>query len=602
MRFHLLLAVGLVAVSGALAAEPDKASSGGAVAASIYNGPATRVSMWIWTNKYTYSPGESATLRWTVKTSNDLYPYVVIAYRQNNQTGAKAYLPGNSEAVTDINGNSLEQGLQAAQLTDQTKAVLATVALPSEPGMHTFVVQLRDYTGTRVLKASYMKIGVVTAETTLAGEITSNRTLTNNTKWNLSGKVTVKNNATLTVEPGTFVFGLPGGSPPSVLVITRNGRLVADGTRSRPIVFTSNQPFGQRKRGDWGGVLILGKAKINVGANQTSGICPASGCSNAAGTFFVEGLVADDDGLYGGDDDTHDCGSTQYTRIEYSGVQLTPNNETNSFTWGACGTKTVAHHLQAHYGGDDAFEWFGGSMNAKYLVGGLSADDYVDYQLGYTGKIQYGISYQSPDQNGNRGIEGDNSEYDQGAREPFSNPTMYNLTFIGSGVISPDTEGAVPGIFLRRNTRGTFNNMVVTNFFGDAVAFNDAPTQVQADAGNIKMNGILAWNNNKVNNGANTIVGQYPGNGGYNALYAQGQKGNGAGKNFVVSDPMLSRPFEFSDPDFAARFGSPVFRAGWVQPPDDGFFDQSATFIGGIGDEDWTKEWTNFLVETDIAP
>ena len=84
------------------------------------------------------------------------------------------------------------------------------------------------------------------------------------------------------------------------------------------------------------------------------------------------------------------------------------------------------------------------------------------------------------------------------------------------------------------------------------------------------------------------------------SLMPKGQKGNGAGKNFMVADPLFSRPFEYSDPDFAGLFGSPLFRAGWVAPPDDGFFDQTAKFIGGIGDEDWTEEWTSFLVDTDI--
>jgi hypothetical protein len=87
----------------------------------------------------------------------------------------------------------------------------------------------------------------------------------------------------------------------------------------------------------------------------------------------------------------------------------------------------------------------------------------------------------------------------------------------------------------------------------------------------------------------------------YNLAYAQGTKGNTAGKNIVVSDPLAARPFEYSDPDFVGLFSSPIFRAGWVQPPDDGFFDQSARFLGGIGDEDWTEEWTFWVIETDIV-
>lgn len=608
MRLQSLLMLGvLAAVSTATAAESDArlaSKPGSEREAAIYNGPRTKASMWIWSDKYVYQPGQSLTLKWTVKTNGDLYPYTVFVYRQNNQTGVKTYFPGGSDPV-DINGDTLSQGFQPTQLTDVTKGTLIgsgwrfpALTAPSELGMHTLVVQLRDYTGTRVLKAAYMKIGVVGQAATIEGEITADRTLTNDTEWDLKGVVFVKNGATLTIQPGTFILGQPGSTPPSVLVVTQNGKIAANGTKSRPIVMTSSQPFGQRIRGDWGGLILLGKAPINVGGNIPSGgICPPEGCKNAAGTFYIEGLVGNADSLYGGTDPDHSCGSLSYVRVEYGGTILSPNNETNSFTFGGCGKGTVADHLQATYGKDDSFEWFGGTMDAKYLVGGLGADDYTDYQLGYTGRIQYGLFYQSPDARGNRGIEGDNSEYDQAAT-PFSNPTMFNLTFFGSGQPGFDESNA-PGVFLRRGSRGSFNNVVVSNFYSSCIDVSDANTQAQADAGNVTMNGVLCWKDNIGASGAQTLEGQIPGTA-YNLPYAQGQKGNGAGKNFLVGDPFFTRPFEFSDPDFAGMFGSPLFRVGWVAPPDDGFFDQSAKFIGGIGDENWTEEWTNWLVDSDL--
>lgn len=558
--------------------------------ANIYNGPRSAVSMHIWSDKYTYRAGDTLTLKWTLKTNNDLYPYTVVAFRQNNQTGQRIYLPGGTEAATDFAGNTVAAGFQPAQLQNATKATLGTATVPNEPGMHTIVVQLRDYTGTRVVKAAYMKIGVVTGVQTLTGDITANRTLTNDTQWNLSGVVAVKNNAVLTIEPGTFIIGQPGSQPPSLLLITRNGRIVANGTKSRPIIMTSSQAFGARNRGDWGGLVMLGRARVNVPANAAGG--------NTAGEFFIEGIPSTEDSRYGGTDDNHNCGSLQYVRVEYAGSILSPNNEINSITWGGCGKATVADHLQASYGLDDAFEWFGGNNDAKYLVGGLHADDYVDFQLGYTGRVQYGLFYQSPDVKGNRGIEGDNSEYNAGST-PFSNPTMYNMTFIGSGAVGFD-EGTSPGIFLRRGARGTFNNMVVTRFFSPGISVSDAATQTQADGGNVKMDGILLWNNGLGSNpaAANTVEAQA--GGGYSTLFATGANAGGNGKNFLSVAPMLTRPFEYSDPDFSGMFGSPLFRAGFVAPPDDGFFDQSAKFIGGIGDEDWTEEWTSFLTDEDI--
>ena len=595
MRIHSYLAIGLLVASIGLAQQSPTGK-----AAAVYNGPRTKVSMFIWSDKYVYQAGQGLTLKWTVKTNGDLYPYTVFAYRQNNQTGVKTYLPAGTTAVTDAAGNTATQGFQPSALADSTKGVVIgsgglypAVTVPDELGMHTIVVELRDYAATRVLKSAYMKIGVVKATTTITGDITSDRTLTNDTLWNLDGIVFVKNNATLTIEPGTFVIGQAGSTPSSALIITQSGKINASGTKSRPIIMTSAQPFGQRARGDWGGLVMLGKAPINVGGNIASGICPASGCNNAAGTFFIEGLVGNADTLYGGADPNHSCGVLKYVRVEYAGAILSPNNELNSFTWGGCGKGTVAEHLQAIYGKDDSFEWFGGNNDAKWLVGGLGADDFIDYQLGYTGRIQFGLMYQSPDAPGNRGIEGDNSEYNQAAT-PFSNPTIYNVTFYGSGSQGFDETNS-PGLFLRRGARSSLSNILVTNFFSSCIDISDAATQAQATAGNIVMNGILCYNNNKGANGVNTIAGQNPA--AFNAAFA-----GVANRNFVVADPLVARPFTYSDPDFSGLFASPLFRAGAVTPPDDGFFDQSAQFIGGIGDDDWTLEWTSWLVEEDVKP
>jgi hypothetical protein len=584
MRSRLLLILTLAAASAAFGAPRDEDADRAKLAA-IYNGPTTKMSMWIWSDKYIYRAGNTITVKWTVKSNNDIYPYTTLLYIQNNQTGKKTYLPSGSEDAPNV---------QPAQIADATKAVLTTIPAPTETGMHTIVVELRDYTATRLLKTAYMKIGVVDKTETLSGDIIADKTLSNDTEYKLTGVVFVKNGATLRIQPGTFIFGQPGSQPPSVLVITQNGKIIAPGTASRPIVMTSSQPFGARIRGDWGGLIMLGKAPINVGANTNSN-------TNAAGTFFIEGLNTSSDGLYGGTDPAHSCGTLSYVRVEYAGSILSANNETNSFTWGGCGTGTVAHHLQAIYGADDSFEWFGGTMDASYLVGGLGADDYVDFQLGWTGRLQFGLFYQSPNSKGNRGIEGDNSEYNPAAT-PFSNPTMYNLTFIGSGVPGFD-EAASPGIFLRRGARATINNVLVTNFYSTSVNISDAATQAQADLGNVKMNGILAWNNGIGTTSPNTFAGQFAG--AYDLPYAQGTKGviNGVvpAKNFAVQNPLLGKPAEYSDPDFAGLFSSPTLKAGAVQPPDDGFFDQRAQFIGGISSEnDWTKEWTSFLLETDI--
>ncbi len=577
------------------AAPPLRAASAASVQrAAALDIQETGIAAWIWTDRIWYGAGEQATLNWTVKTYGETGPYTMVAYRQNNQTGVKTYLPKNTTEVTDIVGNPVGE-FHAYEIADTEKGVLLGEGglagseaglIPDEPGMHTFVVEFRSADGLRILKTCYVKFSVISGFVDVTGNIEQDTTWTSDKLVRIHGVSFVRNNATLTIEPGTVVIGQPGTEPPSVLLVTRNGKIVAEGTRSRPIIMTSALPPGERNRGDWGGLIMLGSAPVNVGANT-------SGKNNTAGEFYIEGLPASDDTKYGGSDPEHSCGSLRYVRVEYAGSIFAPNNEANSFTWGGCGSKTKAEFLQATYGLDDSFEWFGGTMNASHLIGGLGADDFVDFQLGFTGKIQYGIFYQDEDSTGNRGMEGDNSEYDQGA-SPLSQPTLYNLTFIGSGVPGYD-EASSPGIYLRRGAGARLYNTLVTRFYSTGVYVDGTSTQAQVDNGNLSMNGILLWNNNIGSGSGETLETQVHAG---TLEFAKGNRGNG--KNFVVADPKMRRPFEFSDPDFRPLPDSSIFRASWVQPPDDGFFDQSARFAGGAGDAPWWQEWASFLTETSI--
>jgi len=554
---------------------------------------------YIWSDKYTYQPGEGVTVRWTVKTNGDTGPYVIVAYRQNNQTGKKYYLPSGIENASDIFGNKPEDGMNPIQIGDTSKQVimgegglLPALAAPEEFGMQTLVVQFRDPSGIRIIKTNYMKIGVVKGTALIDSNITETRTLTNDTLWQIKGNVFVKNGATLNVEPGTFIVGLPGSQPASAILVTREGKIIAEGTRSRPIVMTSSLPFGERQRGDWGGLVMMGKGIVNVGANVVVGGQPVG---NPEGEFFLEGLPGNPDTTYGGKDPEHDCGSLRYVRVEYAGSIFAPNSELNSFTWAGCGTKTKAEYLQAIYGLDDAFEWFGGSSNAKYLVGGLGADDYVDYQLGWTGKAQFGLFYQSPDERGNRGIEGDNSEY-LATAQPLSKPQLYNMTFIGSKNPGQDEPNS-PGIYLRRNAGGVLANLLASDFYSTGFFLDGANTQSQVGAGNTTVDGVLLWGNGLGTNAPNTVQGQVQPES-YTLITANPDKM----KKFTAADPRFRRALEYSDPDFSGQFNSPIYRLGWVAPPDDGFFDSTVSFIGGIGEFDWTEEWTSFLRDFDIKP
>jgi hypothetical protein len=309
----------------------------------------TDAAMYIWADKYVYQPGEPLIVRGTVKPNDDFYPYTLFAFRVNNQTGVKTYLPGGGAEATDIFGNTAEAGYRITRLTRLDKTILigeggmipsAAAPIPNELGMHTLTLQLRDYTGTRVIKSAYFKIGVVDGFEDIRGNIEASRTLVNTKAYRLSGVVFVRNSAVLTIEPGMFIIGQPGSQPPSVLVVSRTGRIEARGTRSRPIVMTSSQPFGQRRRGDWGGLILLGAAPGNVAGNNNP----------------IEGLPDSPDSRWGGTDENHNCGTLRYVRVEFAGAELAPNNEVNGITWGGCGRATTSEYLQSAYGLDDAFE------------------------------------------------------------------------------------------------------------------------------------------------------------------------------------------------------------------------------------------------------
>lgn len=553
------------------------------------DGQRTSAAMWTWTDKIAYMPGEPLTLRWTVKRNNDNFPYTIVAFRQNNQTGAKTYVSqrGASSTPVDIFGNEVSQGFQITRLPEATKQVLigsggllinSPLTVPNEPGMHTIVIQLRDYTGRKVVKSAYWKFGVYTNRITVSGNIASNTTWTNNNLYVLSGIVSVLNNATLTIEPGTIIQGSPGSQPPSVLLITTAGKINAQGTRSRPIIMTSTQPVGRRNRGDWGGLILLGRARIN----------------DPSGALNIEGLPDLPETRYGGTDDSWNCGSLRYVRVEFAGSLLRPNEETNSFTWGACGSETKGEYLQAHYGLDDAFEWFGGNNSVKRIVGTYAADDYVDTQIGARPKIQFGV-FVANDDRSNRGIEADN--YERGFdNQPYSKGVYYNLTFVGGGSQGFD-EADASCMFFRRGTAGLVFNSVCYHWVTRGIGGADfASIEPRINAGEFNMNGIVLWDNGFNTNppAPNTLQGQ--------VAVAFQPFASVANRQILIEDPQMIRPLERSDPDFRPALGSVLWRAGFVAPPDDGFFEQSVEYAGAFGEEDWTEEWATFHQEQDLQP
>ena len=288
--------------------------------------------------------------------------------------------------------------------------------------------------------------------------ITSNRRLSSSKKYVLSGLIYVTNNATITIPAGTILKG-DAAVANSSLVITRGAKINAIGTATRPIVFTTTLPVGSRSKGDWGGVILLGKAHYN-GAN---------------GENYIEGIAPTSNAQYGGGftpDDNDSSGVMQYCRIEFGGYIFAPNQEINGLTFGAIGRKTVIDHIQVSYSNDDSYEWFGGSVNCKYLVAYRGLDDNWDTDNGFSGAVQFCLGIRDPNISDNPAIstsEGFESDNDAAGsnRKPFTTALFSNITDIGplrGNVNSTIALGFRRSVRIRRNSHLRILNSVLLDF------------------------------------------------------------------------------------------------------------------------------------------
>ena len=393
-------------------------------------------------------------------------------------------------------------------------------------------------------------------EATLSGTISADRTLSADTTYFLRGIVTVDAGAMLTVEPGTRILG-DVTVQPSALIVRQDGRLVADGTADAPIVFTSSAPEGERQRGDWGGVVLNGRSICNFPADD----CVGEGSS----------------GSYGGNELGDDSGVLRYVRIEYAGYEVSFGNELNALTLNGVGSGTEIEYVQTHHGSDDGFEWFGGTVDARYLVATGISDDSFDFSTGWQGRGQFWIAQHDPDDADN-GYEADGNEDDYDAT-PLTDPTIYNVTLVGKGLNGQGgTAGeSTNGMLLRRGLAGEFVNHIVMGFGSVGVDIDNAETV-----------GRVAVRNSIIFGSATDFSGDGDG------IDDPGLLGQAAWNNRTV-DPQLAAPFDRDDPDFRPAAGSPAM-SGAATPPDDGFFDASATYVGAVpaGGEEWYLGWTTW--------
>jgi hypothetical protein len=257
---------------------------------------------------------------------------------------------------------------------------------------------------------------------------------------------TVTKVGVLTIQAGTTIIG--DINTKGTLVVQRGSKVIAEGTAAEPIVFTSGQAVGARNPGDWGGVVLCGKAVNNQGAN-----------------IELEGAYK---GFHGGTANDDNSGVLKYVRIEYAGVPIIPNAEINSLTMGSVGSGTKLEYIQASYGLDDSFEWFGGTVDAKYLIAYKGTDDDFDCDFGWSGTVQFALGYRDgnlADGSGSNGFEVDN-DANGSANTPFTAPTFANVSIVGprgsnTSYVDLNFQN---GAQLRRNNKIKIYNTFITGY------------------------------------------------------------------------------------------------------------------------------------------
>jgi hypothetical protein len=378
---------------------------------------------------------------------------------------AAAVAPGESVEITiavaaDAGLTSVEvDGAEIKTFTTEKTAIFPYEYTGSNSSITITVIDKKNKTADAVVE--------FIANTPVDAAITTNTTWTKDKRYLLKGNIYVQSPATLTIEAGTVIFGdkLTKGS----LIVSRGAKIMAAGSTTEPIVFTSSAPKGYRNYGDWGGVVLLGKAKNNQSTDQTiEGISAATG----------------DNGKYGGTTDDDNSGTFKYVRIEFAGIALSTDNELNGLTMGSVGSATEINHIQVSYSGDDSYEWFGGTVNASYLIAYRGWDDDFDTDFGFSGNVQYGVAFRDPniaDKSGSNGFESDN-DGSGSANTPKTAAKFSNITWFGPHVYSKLSGGILSksaasanyqfGGHIRRNTDIQIYNSVFVGSQLEGVHFD----------------------------------------------------------------------------------------------------------------------------------
>ncbi len=439
---------------------------------------------------------------------------------------------------------------------------------------------------------------------TLQGRINADTLLRKQNTYILKGLVYLVGNHTMTIEAGTIIKGSFTGGDVASLIITRGSKLNAIGSASEPIVFTSASPNPQS--GDWGGIVICGKAPINTSFNSVTGLYQVEGgIDNANG----DGLAGSGDVLVPAAIPADNSGTLSYLRIEYAGYAFQPDKEINSLTLAAVGSGTTIDHIEVVYAKDDAFEWFGGTVNCKYLIAYKTLDDDFDTDNGYSGKVQFGLVIRDSllaDGSRSEAFESDNNASGTTALPKttaiFSNITAIGPRAAGNNIGNSNYRGAV---HIRRNSGISIFNTIIIGW----------PTGIEIDgttgtttAFNIEDSTLRLRNITLVANNVNTKFSGTPGV----TINSDPAFGNWFFNPFynndvlaTVAEVRLVQPFSYSAPDptpFGGSNGNAKVLTGGsftdAKFAGDTFFEKTITFRGAVAPagelSSWWKGWTKF--------
>lgn len=436
-----------------------------------------------------------------------------------------------------------------------------------------------------ILLFSVLLTTAVFAQVNVTADIASNTTWSASNVYLLDGLIFVNDGATLTIEEGTVIKGklqanITTGDGASALIVRRGGKILAEGSQTNPIIFTSElddvtnpNDLTKDDRGLWGGVILLGKAVTNQPTTENQ----------------IEGIPTTEDAKFGGTDDNDNSGILRYVSIRHGGFSISgiPGDEINGLTLGAVGDQTIIEHIEVIANFDDGYEWFGGTVNSKYLVSAFCGDDGFDWDMGYRGKGQFWFLIQGTEEAG-RGAEMDGGD-DNETGTPYATPYVVNATYIGAGETTsplPAGDGNDRALYFRDNSGGYYYSSIITDFSQTGINIEDLASgedsRARLEAGQLMLANNYWWG---FGNG-NTL----------DAIAAQDfVRTHLTSNNNFVQNPQLNNISRDTDLDPRPNPSSPA-ATGAVQP-NDPFF-TVVPYHGAFDPNSflWTEGWTALSV------